>query len=248
MYEIRDAGDLRKYFAMIPHSIDDLNLSVYAYRLYGHLKRVAGEDGKCWQNQSTLAKACNMSTGSIVKAKNELIDSNLIQINKEKSNHGGKPYHLITITDIWIENSIKYMDKQKSPGDIAMSLRDFGSISKSRGDFAKSRGELKEEPIKKNPLIEEKPLKKSGRCFIEYENNIGLLIPLIADELIELENQYSEQWIIDAIHIAVEQNHRKLSYIKGILKNWGTDGRGKEKSTKQLTLAELGYTDAQHDK
>ena len=40
---ICDHSNDRNHFTIIPNIIDDLGLYVYAYRLYGHIKRVAGE-------------------------------------------------------------------------------------------------------------------------------------------------------------------------------------------------------------
>jgi hypothetical protein len=53
----------RRYFTIIPNMVDDLGLSPYAYRLYGHFRRVAGEAGECWQSTATLAETCKMSRG-----------------------------------------------------------------------------------------------------------------------------------------------------------------------------------------
>jgi len=100
---IDQSGD-RKYYSQIPHLIDDLGLSVYGFRLYCHLKRVTGEDGQSWQSTKTLATCCNMSIGSVVLAKQELVDNRLIKITETKSKHGGRDYHLITIVDIWKRN------------------------------------------------------------------------------------------------------------------------------------------------
>ncbi|GAF99333.1 unnamed protein product, partial [marine sediment metagenome] len=40
----------RAYFTMMPNIIDDMGLDPYAFRLYVHLRRVAGENGACWQS------------------------------------------------------------------------------------------------------------------------------------------------------------------------------------------------------
>lgn len=65
----------------------------------------------------------------------------------------------------------------------------------------------------------------SGGVSKAYEGNIGALTPMIAEELGELEKEYSPDWIVEAIEIAVQANVRKLSYIKGILRKWGTTGK-----------------------
>ena len=59
-----------------------------------------------------------------------------------------------------------------------------------------------------------------------YEQNIGLLLPMIADELKDAEAQYPREWIESAFREAVEQNKRSWSYIRAILKRWELEGKG----------------------
>jgi DnaD/phage-associated family protein len=61
--------------------------------------------------------------------------------------------------------------------------------------------------------------------FTIYEQNIGMLTPMIAEELREAEKLYPETWIGDAIKAAVNQNKRKWSYISAILERWSAEGR-----------------------
>ena len=61
--------------------------------------------------------------------------------------------------------------------------------------------------------------------FQLYEDNIGLLQPLLAEELAEAANTYSEQWIEEAFRIAVERNVRNWRYIRGILERWANEGK-----------------------
>jgi len=78
-------------------------------------------------------------------------------------------------------------------------------------------------------------LKTKGQTYIEleeqpniftlYEENIGMLTPIIAEELREAEKLYPEAWIKDAIKEAVNQNIRKKSYILAILERWSTEGK-----------------------
>ena len=63
-----------------------------------------------------------------------------------------------------------------------------------------------------------------GNIFSVYESNIGVLTPMIKDELIEIESEYPEEWFPAAVKIAVEANVRKLRYVHGILKRWSVDG------------------------
>ena len=61
--------------------------------------------------------------------------------------------------------------------------------------------------------------------FTVYEQNIGLLTPLIADEIREAARLYPEPWIRDAIKEAVSLNKRNWRYISRILENWLAEGK-----------------------
>lgn len=61
--------------------------------------------------------------------------------------------------------------------------------------------------------------------FVLYEQNIGLMTPLIADQLRDLEKNYPPDWITEAFDIAVSRNKRSLRYIQAILKRWETEGK-----------------------
>ena len=73
------------------------------------------------------------------------------------------------------------------------------------------------------PDIETEP---QPDIFTLYEQNIGMLTPMVAEELREAEKLYPEAWIRDAIKEAVNQNIRKKSYILAILERWAAEGRG----------------------
>jgi DNA replication protein len=62
--------------------------------------------------------------------------------------------------------------------------------------------------------------------FALYEENIGLLSPMIAEELKDAEKQYPESWIEDAFREAVSLNKRNWRYIAAILKRWESEGKG----------------------
>ena len=61
--------------------------------------------------------------------------------------------------------------------------------------------------------------------FVLYEQNIGLLSPLLADELKDAADQFPVEWIEAAFREAVQHNKRNWSYIRAILRRWGTEGR-----------------------
>ena len=62
--------------------------------------------------------------------------------------------------------------------------------------------------------------------FALYEDNVGILSPMMADELRDAEQRYPAPWIEDAFREAVLQNRRSWRYIQRILERWDREGRG----------------------
>jgi DnaD/phage-associated family protein len=61
--------------------------------------------------------------------------------------------------------------------------------------------------------------------FVLYEQNIGLLTPMIADELRDAERHYPAAWIADAFREAVTTNKRNWKYVLAILERWRVEGK-----------------------
>jgi len=98
-----------------------------------------------------------------------------------------------------------------------------------------TRGEWRPNPDEDEPitLLVERP-----NAFILYEQNIGPLTPIIADELRDAEQTYPPRWLEEAIELAVENNVRKWRYILTILERWRQegkqDGTGRRDTQKEL--------------
>jgi len=61
--------------------------------------------------------------------------------------------------------------------------------------------------------------------FSLYEQNIGMITPMIAEELKEAEKLYPPQWIEEAFKEAVALNKRSWRYIARILERWASEGK-----------------------
>jgi DNA replication protein len=69
------------------------------------------------------------------------------------------------------------------------------------------------------------PVAGAPDVFTLYEQNIGMLTPMVADELRDAEANYPAQWLRDAIKEAALHNKRNIKYISKILENWSVEGR-----------------------
>lgn len=66
--------------------------------------------------------------------------------------------------------------------------------------------------------------------FVVYEQNIGMLTPMIAEDLNDWLDTVPEDWIEAAIKIASQANKRSMRYISGILKRCNDEGHPPEVS------------------
>jgi len=148
----------RRYFVMLPNLIDDLGLSVYAFRLYVHMRRVAGEDGKCWQSTTTLAERCKMSAHKVVDAKRELAEVGLITVTSVDRPGGGRPYHEVVMADVWPANMAKYQGNDPA-----------GNLQVPVGNLQVPVVQRKKNPLKKN--TQKKPPKNGGATTLQVRKN-----------------------------------------------------------------------------
>ncbi len=63
-----------------------------------------------------------------------------------------------------------------------------------------------------------------ANIFALYEENIGAITPLIADDLKDAEEHYHPRWIEEAFRRAVSLNKRNWRYVHSILKRWEAEG------------------------
>ena len=61
--------------------------------------------------------------------------------------------------------------------------------------------------------------------FALYEQNVGIITPMITEELKEAEKLYPPEWIEEAFKEAVTLNKRSWKYIARILERWASEGK-----------------------
>ena len=78
------------------------------------------------------------------------------------------------------------------------------------------------------PPVQEAPILERANIYQLYEENIGPLSPIVAQELHEAEELYPLEWIEEALNEAALQNKRSWRYAAAILQRWATEGRKRE--------------------
>lgn len=80
-------------------------------------------------------------------------------------------------------------------------------------------------------LLEERPARALPTVFALYEQNIGPLQPIIAEELDEAQRSYPAEWIEDAFRVAAENNARNWRYVRAVLDRWRREGRDSDEDS-----------------
>ena len=128
-----------------------------------------------------------------------------------------------------------YVDTGKLRIKISLEMAEFGGTQNLSSRYSK--------------IAHEESTTKGARAksniFAAYEANIGALTAIMAETLVNAEKEYPEQWIIDAITLAVQREARNWRYCETILERWkknGKDtGKGKPAPTQKDALKKAGY-------
>jgi DnaD/phage-associated family protein len=114
----------------------------------------------------------------------------------------------------------------KSPGDEGPDTWLFVNSEEGRREL--ERWHEKGSVLTDEPMLAARGSLDRATVFALYEENIGMLTPMMAEELAGAQEKYPDDWLADAFKIAVEHNARSWAYVKGVLERWGRDGREDE--------------------
>lgn len=96
------------------------------------------------------------------------------------------------------------------------------TVTQTEREREREREQEEDVVVSSSDFLKEKTV---FNCFETYEKEIGLLTPLIKEEIEKYVKSFPADWIIDALCIASSANHRSWNYAAGILKNWAVKGR-----------------------
>jgi DNA replication protein len=110
-------------------------------------------------------------------------------------------------------------DKEGQPEDAYFVNNDIGRDSLNKVEQGKLPG------LSSSPSGGDAKVTLSRDIFSLYERNIGMLTPLIVEQLKEAENLYPAEWIEAAFKEATALNKRSWKYIARILERWSIEGK-----------------------
>ncbi len=127
----------------------------------------------------------------------------------------------------------------------------------TQGEKRETRESGQEEPQEAEDVIREAsretenisptPVVERPNLFKLYEEKIGPLTPMIADMLKDAEKTYSQEWVVEALEIAVRKNIRSWKYVEAILKRWKEKGEHEGKDRQDAVKGSERYTKSEFE-
>jgi DnaD/phage-associated family protein len=173
-----------------------------------------------------IAKDCGINKDTVTAAIKRLEEYGLLTVHRKD-----KKISIYRVPSAYVS-----ANKSVRPNRTDKKLSDQGEdLSGSDGHLSEQNPNLSERPagfvhnqinqinqIKPEDIAADEILASISRF---YENEIGLLTPMIADFLRDAAKDYPAGWVEDAIHAAARHNARNWAYVETILKRWKKDGK-----------------------
>ena len=208
MTTIRVKKDAR-YFTASNEPFNDKQLSWEARGLMGYLLSKPND----WQvNQKDIEKQGTAGREKVRRMLAELRKygyMNRIRITVEHNKFDW-------ITEVYESPS---QNPSITSGFIKSQYTAFQSLAKPH--TGKAVDIVSTESLSTKKLNEDDVLAKISKA---YESEIGILTPMIADELMEASTAYPLKWTLDAMRESATQNKRGWKYVLAILSRWKAQG------------------------
>lgn len=157
MSTVIDSSSLHKYRTEIPNILFEMDLDPFELSFYLYLKRTAGDHGKCWKSNKTLANESKISIRKIKSLKAELEQKGLIKITQRKTENGDQDTSIIEIIDLWPKNFAHFLkpneDVSKLEG-VVHNMHDLvHNMHQGGAPNAPKEEHIKEEPYKNKDIV-----------------------------------------------------------------------------------------------
>jgi len=171
--EYVDDSNGREYFSMTPNIIFEMGLTTNELAVYCFIKRVAGDNGKCFRGQRSICKKLKIGDKTLAEAKEALELKGLISIKKKTKKQGGQ--HVIQIVDIWSENMMHSLKLKKKLRDVEQrhpltlgNVTKKNPLKKKRKQHPLTPSSKSETPkVKKKVVVSSKNIKEKEKAILE---------------------------------------------------------------------------------
>lgn len=201
----------------------------------------ANDEGICWPSVGTLAAKCRVSERQAQYIISRLEAADILEIERGVGRNHTSLYTIKGAADCTITTTERVQPTAPIRKTKVQPTAPIGEIKGAiQREKVQSSAE-KVQPIAPEPSIEppitttikqqqQQRLSSSSSerpaIYETYEQEIGLLTPMVSDMIADDVKTYGEQWIEDAIRVAAGASKREYRYVQAVLRNWKQRGRG----------------------
>ena len=162
----------------------------------------------------TIAGALKMGENTVIAKIKELEALGLLLVNRED-----RKYNIYKIPEYVSANTKITASKTEADEKTASVKPQTASVNDQTASIAwRLNQNNQSQPESSTTGV------ASQNCMSFYQNNIGMLTPIIADALQDAEATFGAVWVCEAIREAVRSEARSWKYCEAILKRWQRDG------------------------
>jgi DnaD/phage-associated family protein len=202
----------------------------------------ANEKGVAYPSIETLARKVRMSERNVQLLLRKLEEAGELDIKANAGPAGCNLYRIVLDEDDARKGGEKISPppvKTLHPGGEIQ--REGGEIQRAEGVKASSPDPSLDPPIdpsentaRAQAPVQAQQVKAAAAPAVTtseyqavvkaYQNEIGMLTPMISEGIKAQMQQSPTEWVIRAIGIAAMRNNRRWAYVEGILRRWQTEG------------------------
>lgn len=198
----------------------DINAAMLLSQIVYWSDKSKRKDGWFYKSFSEWNQEIGLSQYKVKRATQMLQEKKLIQVALHRAN-GAPTLHYKLDFPLLTNSIMKFLDNRETlQSDYEVSLQS------DYEETEQSLTEITTEINSKNTLVvSEETEQQRPNIYSIYEQEIGVLGPMIAQELDMIEKEYPDGWFEKAVREAKLSSTRvSLKYILAILDRWKTDG------------------------
>lgn len=223
-------GSMNKsYYAIIPANVRyDKDLPASAKLLYGEITALTNEKGYCWASNAYFADLYAVSQRTIIRWINDLSDKKYIvseKVYKENSKE-------IAERRLWIvtklpsdKTDIPSCQSCHEPSDKSVTRGTDRNVTDNNTEFNNTFNNtdysLLQDTLNNISNRGEKSQKVvADNIYQFYQQNFGVLNPLIGEKLSEWVKDLGEELVKEALTKTLMNGSRSFSYAETIMREW----------------------------
>ena len=257
--KLKVTGVLSQGYGIIPKLLmKDSDLTIEAKAIYAYIASYAGNGSTAFPSVSLICTDLNISENRFHNHKKVLIEKGYIHIDQERSGQGTFKRNIYTINTVLApqetqhvvsptpqnEGTVNDSPTRQKPSTVEPTsdkpcMENKGTNNNSLNNNSFNNNSMTNNNNKK----EEKPVVVAGdkNAFQIYQENFGMLSPLITQEIMAWQEDLSEELELEAMKRATF-NQKPFSWAMGIMRNWA---KKNIKTVEQAEADDISFSNKQ---